>query len=164
MTKSQFEFKQGRRRGQRERHLKVELRVSVIICQLFQVIRPPKCVLCILKLNWNHWRLQEETKICRHVLTSSIYLHNMFFSFKERWERQRNIQKWKVHVKSVQTIRFIVKYTNLWQSCCRRGRKLAFIRWIAVLSWFVKGHSPSFITSMDKSEKKHTQKSTHLLR
>ena len=41
--------------------------------------------------------------------------------------------------------------------------KLAFIRWVAVLSWFVKGHSPSFITSMDKSEKKHTQKSTHLL-
>ena len=39
----------------------------------------------------------------------------------------------------------------------RRGRKLA------VLSWFVKGHSPSFITSMDKSEKKHAQKSTHLI-
>ena len=95
MTKNQFELKQGRGRRQRERHLKVELRVSVIICQLFQVIRLPKCVLCILKLNWNHWRLQEETKICHHVLTSSIYLHNMFFSFKERMRTAAKCTKMK---------------------------------------------------------------------
>ena len=60
------------RRRHRERHLKVELCVSVIICQLFQIIRLPKCVLCILELNWYHWRLQKETKLCHHVLTSSI--------------------------------------------------------------------------------------------
>ena len=65
-------LKQGRRRRQLERHLKVELRVSVIICQLFQAIRLPKCILCTLQLNWYHGRLQEETKICHQVLTSSI--------------------------------------------------------------------------------------------
>ena len=43
------ELKQGRRRRQRERHPKMELRVSVMISQLFQVILPAKCILSVLE-------------------------------------------------------------------------------------------------------------------
>ena len=39
------ELEQGRRRQQQGRHLKMELRVSVIICQLFRVIMILKCIL-----------------------------------------------------------------------------------------------------------------------
>ena len=50
MTKFSFsELKQGRRRRQRERYRKMELRISVIISQSFQVILPAKCILSILE-------------------------------------------------------------------------------------------------------------------
>ena len=44
-------LKQTRRRRKRERHLKVSLRVSAIIFQLFKVIMPEKCAVTILELN-----------------------------------------------------------------------------------------------------------------
>ena len=43
------ERRQGRRRRQRERHPKMELRVYVIISQLFHVILPAKRILSILE-------------------------------------------------------------------------------------------------------------------
>ena len=43
------ELKQGRRRRQRERYRKMELRVSVMISQLFQVILPAKCIVSVLE-------------------------------------------------------------------------------------------------------------------
>ena len=45
------ELKQTRRRRKRERHLKIWLRVSAIIFQLFKLIMLEKCVLTILGLN-----------------------------------------------------------------------------------------------------------------
>ena len=42
-------FSKGRRRRQRERYQKMELRVYVIISQLFQVILPAKRILSILE-------------------------------------------------------------------------------------------------------------------
>ena len=39
--------------GKQERHLKMQLRVSAIIFQLFKVSMLEKCVLTILELNWN---------------------------------------------------------------------------------------------------------------
>ena len=49
------EPKQTRRRGKRERHLKMWLRVSACshFFQLFKLIMLEKCVLTILELNWN---------------------------------------------------------------------------------------------------------------
>ena len=43
--------KQTRRRLRPERHLKLSLRVSAIIFQVFKVIMPEKCALTILDLN-----------------------------------------------------------------------------------------------------------------
>ena len=42
---------QTRRRLKPERHLKLSLRVSAIIFQVFKVIMPEKCALTILDLN-----------------------------------------------------------------------------------------------------------------
>ena len=44
-------LKQTRRRLKRERHLKLSLRVSAIIFQVFKVIMSEKCALTILDLN-----------------------------------------------------------------------------------------------------------------
>ena len=44
-------LKQTRRRLKGERHLKLSLRVSAIIFQVFKVIMPEKCALTILDLN-----------------------------------------------------------------------------------------------------------------
>ena len=55
------ELKQRRRRQQRKRLLKMWLRVSASIFQLFKLIMLEKCVLTILELNWNQ-RLGHTTK------------------------------------------------------------------------------------------------------
>ena len=70
-----------RRRRQRQRHLKMSLRVSAIISQLFKVTMPAKCILTILELNWNQ-RFRRKTKlnICHHMLTLSTQLQNRSFS------------------------------------------------------------------------------------
>ena len=48
------ELNQGRRQGQRERHLQIHVRVF----QLFQdMITPVKCSLSILELNWNNLKI-----------------------------------------------------------------------------------------------------------
>ena len=47
------ELKQTRRQRKRERHLKMQLRLSAILFQLFKVIMLEKRVLTILELNWN---------------------------------------------------------------------------------------------------------------
>ena len=64
------ELKQPRRRRKRDRHLKMWLRVSAIIFQLFKVIMFEKCVLTILELNWNQRLGHKRTKlnICHHML------------------------------------------------------------------------------------------------
>ena len=54
-----MELKQTPRRRKRERHLKMSLRVSAIIFQLFKVTMAEKCALTILELNWNQ-RLGQE--------------------------------------------------------------------------------------------------------
>ena len=99
--------------AQRE-HLKMSLSVSSIISQLFKVIilanNSCKCVLSILKLNWNE-RLREKTKleICGQELRQVVHktAKQVIFatSWKER-ERLRNVQKWKMHVQSVQNYCF----------------------------------------------------------
>ena len=50
---SNRELKQTRRRQKRERHLKMCLRVSAIMFQLFKVIMLGQCVLTVLEFNCN---------------------------------------------------------------------------------------------------------------
>ena len=57
------ELKQTRRRRKRERHLKMWLRVSAIIFQLFKVIMPEKFALTIRGLNWNQRLGHKKTKL-----------------------------------------------------------------------------------------------------
>lgn len=78
-------LKQTWRRRQRERHLKMQLRVSAILSQLFKVIRLAKCVLTIPELNWDQ-RFRNKTKlnIFHHILTSSTQLQNRSFHGVER--------------------------------------------------------------------------------
>ena len=80
------ELKQTRRRRKRERHLKMWLRVSAIIFQLFKLIMLEKCALTILELNWNQRLGHKKTKlnICHHTLTSSTELQNRSFHVVER--------------------------------------------------------------------------------
>ena len=81
-----WELKQTRRRRKRERHLKMWLRVSAIICQLFRLTMLEKCVPTILELNWNQRLGHKKTKlkICHHMLTSSTQLQNRSFSSRRR--------------------------------------------------------------------------------
>ena len=82
VRKQNRELKQTRRRQKRERHLKMWLRVSVIIFQLFKVIMLEKRVLTILELNWNQLLGHKRTKlnICHHMLSSSTQLQNSHFT------------------------------------------------------------------------------------
>ena len=85
------------RRRKRERHLKMYLRVSVIIFQLFKVIMFEKCVLTTLELNWNQRLGHKKTKlsICHHMLTSSTQLQNRSFHIAERTRTSTKCQKMK---------------------------------------------------------------------
>ena len=86
----------NRRRRKRERHLKMWLRVSAIIFQLFKVIMLEKCVLTILELNRNQ-RLGHKTKlnVCHHTLTLSTQLQNRSFHVVERTRTSKKCQKMK---------------------------------------------------------------------
>ena len=77
------ELKQTRRRRKRDRHLKMSLRVSGIIFQLFKVIMPEKCALNILELNWNQ-RLGQDK-----IEHSSSYAHVVHTTAKKRISRRR---------------------------------------------------------------------------
>ena len=101
---SNRELKQTRRRRKREHHLKMWLRVSAIIFQLFKLIMLEKCVLTILELNWNQRLGHKATKlnICHYMLTSSTQLQNWSFHVVERTRTSSKCQKMKMHVQSVQ--------------------------------------------------------------
>ena len=119
------ELKQPRRRRKRERHLKMSLRVSAIIFQLFKLIMFEKCVLTILELNWNQRLGHKKTKlnICHHMLTSSTQLQNRSFHVVERTRTSSKCQKMKnARAKRAKILFFIVKYANLSGFCCRRRR------------------------------------------
>ena len=121
------ELKQRRRRRQPERHLKMWLRVSAIIFQLFIVILLEKCVLTILELNMNQRLGPEKTKLnlCHHMLTSSTQLQNRSFHVVERTRTSAKCQKMKnARAKRAEILFFIVKYANLWAFCCRRRHGL----------------------------------------
>mgnify|MGYP007058666076 CR=1 FL=1 len=70
-------------------------------------------VLTILELNWNQRLGHKKTK-----------LQNRLFHVLERTRTSvQNVKKWKLHVQSVQkTVKFIVKYANLWGFSRRRRR------------------------------------------
>ena len=91
------ELKQRRRRQQRERHLKMYLRFSAKISQLFELVILAKCVVCILDLNWNHRFRAKKTKlnICNHMLTSSTQLQNRSFHVMERMRTPTKCTKMK---------------------------------------------------------------------
>ena len=117
------ELQQTRRRRKRKRHLKIRLRVSEIIFQLFKVILLEKRVLTILELNWNQRMGHKKTKLnlCHNMLTSSTQLQNRSFHVVERTRTSSKCQKMRIaRAKRVKILFFIVKYTNLWGFCCRR--------------------------------------------
>jgi len=106
----------------KQRHVKMWLRVSAIIFQLFKLIMLEKCVLAILELNWNQLLGHKRTKlnICHHMLTSSTQLQNRSFHVVERTRASSKCQKMKNARAKI--LFFIVKYANLWGFCCRRRR------------------------------------------
>ena len=119
------ELKQTRRRRKRECHLKMYLRVSAIIFQLFKVIMFEKCLLTVLELIWNQRLGHKKTKlnICHHMLTSSTQLQNRSFHVVERTKTSSKYQKIKnARAKRAKILFFIVKYANLWGFCCHRRR------------------------------------------
>ena len=124
------ELKQTRRRQKQERHLKMQLRVSAIIFQVFKVIMLGKCVLTILESNWNQRLGRKKTKlsICDHMLTSSTQQQNRSFHVVERTRTSSKCQKVKyARAKRAKVLFFIVKYANLWGFCCRRRRGCSLI-------------------------------------
>ena len=119
------ELKQRRRPQQRERHLKMEIRVSVIILQLFKVITLAKCFLTILELNWNQRFRNKTTKlnICHHTLTSSTQLQNRSFHVVEGTRKSAKCEKMKnARAKRAKLLFLVVKYANLWLFRYRRRR------------------------------------------
>ena len=119
------ELKQTRRRRKRERHLKMWLRVSAIIFQLFKLTMLEKFILTILELNWNQLSGHKRTKlnICHHRLTSSTQLQNRSFHVVERTRTSSKCQKMKnTRAKRAIILFFILKYAKLWGFCCGRRR------------------------------------------
>ena len=109
------ELKQTRRRRKREPHLKMSLRVSAIIFQLFKVIMVEKCVLTILEFNWNQRLGHKWTKlnICHPMLTSSTHLKKRSFHVVERTRTSSKCQKMKnARAKRAKIMFFNVKYGN----------------------------------------------------
>ena len=78
-----------------------------------------------MELNWNQRLGHKKTKlnICHHMLTSSIQLQNRSFHVVERTRTSSKCQKMKnARAKRAKILFSIVKYANLWDFCCRRGR------------------------------------------
>ena len=85
------------------------------------------CEMCltILELNWNlRFRNKKtELNICYHMLTSSTQLQNRSFHDVERARTSVKCLKVKnARAKRAKLLFCIVKYANLWRSCCRRRR------------------------------------------
>ena len=91
------QLKQTRRRLKQKRHLRMYLRVSAIIFQLFKIIMLEKCILTILELIWNQRLGHKRTKlnICHHMLTSSTKLQNRSFHVIERTRTSSKCQMMK---------------------------------------------------------------------
>lgn len=70
---------------------KMQLRVSAIISQLFQVNMPAKCVLSILGLKWNQRFPDKKTtlKICGQVLAPPTRRQNRSFHVVARKDENR---------------------------------------------------------------------------
>ena len=116
------ELKQTRRRRKRERHLKMQLRVSAIIFNYSDHFAR-KCVLTILELNCNQRLGHKKTKlnICHHMLTSSTQLQNRSFHVVERTRTSPKCQQMKnARAKRAKILFFILKYANLGGFCCCR--------------------------------------------
>ena len=82
-----------------------------------------KCVPTILELNGNKRFSCKNTKlnICHHMLTSTTQLQNRSFHVVERTSAKCPKMK-NARAKRAKLLFFIVKYANLWRSCCRRRR------------------------------------------
>ena len=82
-----------------------------------------KCVPTILELNGNKCFSCKNTKlnICHHMLTSTTQLQNRSFHVVERASAKCPKMK-NARTKRGKLLFFIVKYANLWGSCCRRRR------------------------------------------
>ena len=94
-------------------------RVSAIIFIMLE-----ECVLTIRELNWNQ-RLEHKTKLnnCHHMLTSSTRPQDRSSHVVERTRTSSKCQKMKnARAKRAKILFSIVKYANLWGSCCRRRR------------------------------------------
>ena len=109
-----MKLKQTRRQRKRESHLKMSLRVSAIIFQLFKVSMPEKCALTILELNWNQRLGQDKIE---HL---SSYAHVVHTTAKkvihviERTRTSSKCQKMKfARAKRAKILFLIVKYANL---------------------------------------------------
>ena len=94
-----------------------------------------KCVLTILKFNWNQLLGHTKTKlnICHHMLTSSTQLQNRSFHVVERTRPSSKCQKMKnAHAKRAKILFSIVKYAHFWGFCCRRRRARACLSSLVV--------------------------------
>ena len=103
----------------------MEIRVSVIISQLFKIITLAKCFLTILELNWNQRFRNKTTKlnICHHMLSSSTQLQNRSFHVVEGARRSAKCEKMKnARAKRAKMLILVVKYANLWLFRYRRRR------------------------------------------
>ena len=102
--------------------------VTSRFCNHFSIIqRHYACEMCltILELNWDlRFRNKKtEMNICYHMLTSSTQLQNRSFHDVERARTSVKCLKVKnVRAKRAKLLFYIVKYANLWRSCCRRRR------------------------------------------
>ena len=103
----------------------MEIRVSVIISQLFKVITLAKCFLTILELNWNQRSRNKTTKlnICHHMLSSFTQLQNRSFHVIERTKTSAKCEKMKkARAKRARLLFLVVKYANLRLFRYRRRR------------------------------------------
>ena len=108
-----------------------------------------KCVLSILKLNWNQRFRDKKTKlnICHHMVTSFAQLQNRSFHVVERTRTSAKCPKMKTaRAKRAKLLFFIVKYANLWCSCYSRRRgcvsSLMFLctrQYLRLVKWWYSG-------------------------
>ena len=121
------ELKQTRSRRQaRTSSENVTSQFAIIFLNHPKAIVLAKCVPTLLELNWNKRFRDKQTKlnICHHMLTSSTQLQNRSFHVVERTRTSAKCPKMKnARAKPAKLLFFVVKYANLWRSCCscRRG-------------------------------------------
>ena len=110
------ELKQTRRWRERERHLKIQLRVSAIIFQLFSHFAWKLCS-NYPGINLEPMLGPKKTKlnICHHMLTLPTQLQNRSFHVVERTRTSSKCQKMRnARAKRAKILFFTIKYANLW--------------------------------------------------